>query len=289
MTTALAIALAGTSFAQQAGTGTSKEVAVAEFTGRVQDRTFQSQSLSRSMRYRVLLPRDYKSGNFYPVLYLLHGWHGDHENWTTLTNLTGYTKNLGLIVVMPDAEDSWYADSATTPQDKFEQYIVHDLVSDVESHWHVLRSPHHRAIAGLSMGGYAAIKFALKYPDMFAAAASLSGAFNAPSPELAETRSELRPSLEHAFGPASSKTRSENDVYSLASNVNPIAVPYLFIACGYQDTTFLAPNRKLVAILSQRNFHYEYHEHWGAHSWQYWDERLPEILNVTMKHIADEH
>jgi putative tributyrin esterase len=286
-TAALLIAFAGRSFAQQTGPGTSTEAAVNRFTGRVQDRTFQSESLSRKMRYRVLLPRDYDSGNFYPVLYLLHGWHGDYENWTTLTNVTGDTKDLGLIVVMPDAGDSWYIDSATTPQDKFEQYIIHDLIDDVEHHWHALRSPHHRAIAGLSMGGYAAVKFALKYPDMFAMAASLSGAFNAPFPELAEARPEFRPSLEHAFGPVSSKTRSENDVFSLATHISPATIPYLLIDCGYQDATFLAPNRKLVSILSQRDFHYEYREGRGAHTWQYWDKHLPEILAVTMRYVAD--
>jgi putative tributyrin esterase len=287
LATALLFGLARTSNAQQTVPGTSKERAVAEFSGRVQDRTFQSESLSRPMRYRVLLPSDYDSGNFYPVLYLFHGWHGDYENWTTLTNLTGYTKDLALIVVMPDANDSWYVDSATAPQDKFEQYIIRDLIDDVEHHWRALRSPHHRAVAGLSMGGYAAVRLALKYPDMFAIAASLSGAFNAPLPELAEARPEFRPSLDHAFGSVSSKTRSENDVYSLAAHVSPATVPYLFISCGYQDATFLAPNRKLVSMLSQREFQYEYHEHRGAHTWQYWDEHLPEILDITVRYVAD--
>lgn len=284
---ALVVSLEGISVAQQPTPGTSKEVAAYQLIGRVQDRTFQSGSLSRPMRYRVLLPSEYSSGNFYPVLYLLHGWHGDYENWTTLTNLTGYTKDLGLIVVMPDAEDSWYVDSATAPQDRFEQYIVHDLIDDVEHHWHALRSSHHRAIAGISMGGYAAVKFALKYPDMFATAASLSGAFNAPLPELASVRPEFRPSLDNAFGPVSSRTRSENDIYRLATYVSSALVPYLFIDCGYQDATFLAPNRKLVSILSQREFQYEYHEHRGAHTWKYWDEHLPEILDITMRYVAD--
>jgi putative tributyrin esterase len=287
LTTALVITFTGTSIAQQTAPGSSKEAALTQLTGRLQDRTFHSESLSRPMRYRVLLPSDYASGNFYPVLYLLHGWHGDCDNWSTLTNLTGYTKDLGLIVVMPDAEDSWYVDSATAPQDRFEQYIIHDLIDDVEHHWHALRSPHRRAVAGLSMGGYAAIKFALKYPDMFATAASLSGAFNAPLPELAEGSPNFRPSLDLAFGPVSSKTRSENDVYTLATHVSPASVPHLLLDCGYQDATFLAPNRKLVSILSQRDFQYEYHEHRGAHNWQYWDEHLPEILDITMRYVAD--
>jgi putative tributyrin esterase len=254
---------------------------------RLQDREFRSASLGRSTKYRILLPAGYfESKTSFPVLYLLHGWQGDYQNWSTLTKLTRYAEELPLIVVMPDAGNSWYVDSATLAQDKFEQYIVHDLVEEIDNHWRTVRSAEGRAIAGLSMGGYGAIKAALQHPKMYMLAASLSGAFNAASPELADTRADLGPSLGEAFGAAHSQTREQNDLYALANAVDAKAMPYFYIDCGNRDATFLEPNRKLAANLSAKGFAYEYHEYPGEHSWQYWDERLPALLDLVRREIA---
>ncbi len=256
---------------------------------RLQDRVFQSESLARPMKYRIHLPKDYfETNRSYPALYLLHGWHGDYQNWSRLTKLAHYAEGLPLIVIMPDAGDSWYVDSATSTQDKFEQYVIHDLIEEVDQHWRTVRSSHRRAIAGLSMGGYGAVKFALKYPDMFQVAASISGAFNAASPELERSRSDLQPSLVKAFGEAHSKTREQNDLFALAASARrPQSTAYIYIDCGNQDSSFLEPNRSFVSLLSQRKCAYEYHEYPGAHSWQYWDERLPEVLRVVQQQIVE--
>ena len=255
---------------------------------RLQDRVFQSESLRRAMKYRILLPKDYfETSRSYPVLYLLHGWHGEYQNWSTLTKLAYYAESLPLIVIMPDAGDSWYVDSATSAQDKFEQYVIDDLIEEVDRHWRTLRCSRRRAIAGLSMGGYGAVKFALKYPDIFQAAASISGAFNAASPELGNSRSDLQPSLMKAFDEAHSKTREQNDLFSLAASARPQSTAYLYIDCGNQDSSFLEPNRRFVSLLSQRNFAYEYHEYPGAHTWQYWDERLSAVLRVVQQQIVE--
>ena len=254
---------------------------------RIQDRVFQSASLGREMHYRILLPAEYpQTARSYPVLYLLHGWHGDYTNWSTLTDLTHDAEKLPIIIVMPDANDSWYVDSASTPQDKYEQYIIKDLIQEVDQHWRTLRSNHRRAIAGLSMGGYGAVKFALKYPGTFAFAGSISGAFNAPEMALIDSRADLAPSLQSAFGAAESRARSENDVYAEIEHAVPASTPYLYIDCGNRDVTFLEPNRKLTAKLSQRELAYEYHETPGAHTWRYWDSRLPELLDAVARKIA---
>lgn len=241
------------------------------------------------MHYRILLPADYfQSVKHYPVLILLHGWHGDYKNWTTLTNLGAYAEKLPIIIVMPDAGDSWYVNSASSPQDKFERYIVRDLVDDVDQNWRTLRNPHRRAVAGLSMGGYGALKFGFKYPEVFAFAGSISGAFNAPAQELENTRSDLRPSLQQAFGAPTSSVRLENDIYALADRAAPNSTPYLYVDCGTRDVTFFLSNRAMMAKLSDRGFVYEYHEYPGVHNWQYWDEHLPDLLHAVVRHIAPE-
>lgn len=284
---AIALALCLTGAAQAQSTHDAGASTQEARSSRLQDRVFQSVSLGRPMHYRVLLPADYsQSVKSYPVLFLLHGWHGDYTNWTTLTNLNAYADALKIIVVMPDGEDSWYVDSATRAQAKFESYILHDLADEVDAHWRTIRAPHRRAIAGLSMGGYGALKFALKHPEAFAFAGSISGAFNAPSAELANSRADLKPSLEQAFGATASATRAANDVYALAAQAPAASTPYLYLDCGSGDTTFLAPNRRMAATLSERGITYEYHEGPGVHNWQFWDERLPDLLRAVVRHIA---
>jgi putative tributyrin esterase len=283
----LASCLIGTSFSQNVTHAGVNAKQVKLPADRVQDRVFQSESLSREMHYRILLPANYSaSARSFPVLYLLHGWHGDYKNWTTLTDLTHYAENLPIIIVMPDANDSWYVNSATVPQDKFEQYIIRDLIAEVDQHWRTLRSPHRRAIAGLSMGGYGAVKFALKYPGTFGIAGSISGAFNATETELSASRADLAPSLDAAFGAANSTVRADNDVIVAADKAVPARTAYLYLDCGTQDVSFLQSNRKLVSKLSERNLAYEYHETPGAHTWEYWDTRLPNLLAAIVKRIA---
>jgi len=256
---------------------------------RLQNRTFQSKALGRAMKYRVWLPAGYFNGTTrYPVLYLLHGWAGDETNWSTLTKLTKYAETLPVIIVMPDGQNSWYVDSAKEETEKFEAYVMQDLIQAIEQSWRTVPRREGRAIAGLSMGGYGAVKAALKHPEMFQVAASLSGAFNAASPELEKDREDLRPSLAKAFGPERSETRQQNDLYALVQKADVKGTPYLYIDCGNQDETFLESNRKLAAILSQRKFAYEYHEFPGVHDWQYWDKRLPAVLSLVRQQLVKE-
>ena len=243
---------------------------------RVEEHLFHSASLNRDMHYLVLLPRDYAKGRF-PVLYLLHGLYGDYKNWDTRTHLEGAAESLPLLIVMPDADDSWYANSAGRPGDKFEDYIAKDLISEIDEKYRTIRRRRARAVAGLSMGGYGAVKFALKYPGLFAFAGSLSGAFNA-AQNLDDLRPEFRAKLLEVFGNRGNPTRSKNDVFQLLVNSND--VPYFYLACGREDF-FLDTNRALAAQLSKQKIPYEYHETPGGHTWAYWDEALVPLLHAV--------
>jgi putative tributyrin esterase len=242
----------------------------------ITDALFRSASLARVMHYRVLLPADYNQGARFPVLYLLHGLYGDYKNWDTMTGLEDYAKNLHMIVVMPDADDSWYTNSATISADKFEDYISKDLISEIDEKFRTIRDRHGQAIAGLSMGGYASVKFGLKYPQLFAFAGSLSGAFNA-AQDLDKLRPEFRAKLLGVFGDEGSPVRAENDVFTLLTSSHSSSYPYFYIACGTADS-FLDTNRAFVHQLSSRDLAYEYHETAGGHTWEYWDRELQPLL-----------
>lgn len=238
--------------------------------------TFCSASLKREMHYSVMLPAGYQQGNrHYPVLYLLHGLYGNHMDWVSRTRLTQYAEALPVIIVMPDAGDSWYTNSASVSEDKYEDYILKDLIAEVDAKYRTINARHGRAVAGLSMGGYAAMKFALRRPDLFAMAGSLSGAFNAPLD--ADETPEYRDQLIKVFGERGSRTRSENDIFHLVELANPASLPYLFVTCGTADQ-FLSTNRKFAAALQAKKIAYEYHEMPGGHSWVYWDGHIRDFM-----------
>jgi putative lysine transport system ATP-binding protein len=137
------------------------------------------------------------------------------------------------------------------------------------------------------MGGYGAIKFGLKYPELFRFAGSLSGAFNA-AKDLDSLRGEFRPSLLRAFGEDGSQLRSQNDIFALLNAPHQAAFPYFYLACGTADF-FLATNRLLVAQLSARKMDYEYHETPGDHTWDYWDGALDELLVAVEDQLGKRH
>jgi putative tributyrin esterase len=256
---------ASTAFSQPAATPANE---------RAQDITIASKSLGSDAKVRVLLPSDYASSQArYSVLYLLHGLYGDYTNWDKLTELESYTRALPVIVVMPDAGNSFYVNSATIPGNKFEDFLIDDIVPDIERKYRVLSDRQHRAIAGLSVGGYGALKYAIKHPDMFAIAGSFSGALNAPL-DLAKQEPAFAPYLDAAFGRADSPARAQNDVFRLITKLDPQSAPFFYLDWGTSDPYFIPTNRTFTALLRQQKFAYEYHEVPGTHDWRYWNNRL---------------
>jgi putative tributyrin esterase len=254
---------------------------------RLREDSVQSPALRREMKYRVLVPEDYdRSQRRYPVLYLLHGLGGDYTDWTMRTNVAEYSRTLPVIIVMPDGHNAWYTNSE---EGAYETYILTDLPADVVKKYRTINSRYGRAIAGLSMGGYGALKMALKRPAMFVVAGSFSGAF------AATRRGELerlisRPEsdrLDKIFGPADSVARKENDLLALAAGLKPGGAPYLYVDCGIADNSLIDSNREVVAAIHKTGVPYEYHEVAGAHSWDYWDRRVREFLPVLMRRLVN--
>lgn len=251
---------------------------------RVREASFHSPALGREVRYRVVVPEDYDRGaRRYPVLYLLHGLYGDYRNWTTRTDLVRYVAGRGLIVAMPDAGDSWYANAPGEPAARYEDFLLEDFLAEVDARFRTVAARQSRAIAGLSMGGYGAVKLALRRPERFGFAASFSGALNA-ARELEDEGPEFRDGLRRALGPPASPARRREDVFALLAAADPAALPYFYLDCGSSDF-LLEANRRFVARLQARGAAYEYHEVPGGHDWSYWDRRLPEMLRALLREL----
>jgi S-formylglutathione hydrolase FrmB len=248
---------------------------------------FFSTALAREMPYEVVLPAGYSgSQQRYPVLYLLHGWQGDETNFVSLTHLVEDASAYKLIVVTPRSGNSWYVNSATRAKDRYADYVFQDLIAEVDAHYRTIASPHERAVAGISMGGYGAILFSLRHPGAFAFAASISGAFAGPS-GIESVMPQLKPSTDEAFGAVGSTTRAQNDVDALIRVANPAQQPYFFLECGASDP-LLSSNRRVVEELSSHGFTYEYHELPGAHTWPFWSGALPTMLEVLSRQMQVE-
>jgi putative tributyrin esterase len=253
---------------------------------RVRTIPFESKLVGKTLPYNVVLPVDYdqpaSKNKRYPVVYLLHGLSGHYTDWLEKTKLVDYAAAYDFIIVMPEGNDGWYTDSASVLSNKYESYILQELIPDVEERFRASSEREGRAIAGLSMGGYGAIKFGLKHPDKFAFAASLSGAFGAASwteQDLKDPGSR-RDSVLQTFGPANSGTRAVNDVLKLAREAKPEALPYLFVDCGTEDFLF-SDNRQFVNLLLERKIQHEYRQLPGSHTWQFWDSQVQEVLRVA--------
>ncbi len=253
----------------------------------------KSALLSRPINYRILYPVEYqragKQEKRFPVLYLLHGLTGQSSNWIDRTAIALYATHYDLFIVMVEGGNGWYTDSATVPADKYESYILRELIPEVEKRFRVSQERGGRAMAGLSMGGYGAFKFGLKHPEMFALVASMSGALDVASGTEKESTAldAIRASGMQTFGPANSPTRGANDVFKLVREVpaERTSLPYFYLDCGTEDFLF-KNSRDFAGLLVERKIPHEYRQLPGSHNWQYWDRQIKEILRLTAQHLA---
>ena len=249
--------------------------------------SFFAASLNKTQRYTILLPSNHTPHQQYPALLLLHGYGGNHSNWTSNTRLAEYVRDLPLIVVMPEGENSWYVNSPTQPERRFEDYLVNDLRRHLAQRYRADTT--RMAIAGLSMGGFGATMLALKHPRLFRFAGSLSGALSFPR-DLMDTTTRAGkliaasfPSL-HDDPKTLQAFRDRHDLFQFARGAVG-SLPYFYFSIGAQDgfSEFLPAHRELIDILRTRGIAYEYHEVPGGHTWLFWDREVQPMLRKMME------
>ncbi|SPE45132.1 putative Esterase [Candidatus Sulfotelmatobacter sp. SbA7] len=250
----------------------------------MRDVTFQSAALNRDMRYRVVLPASIGAGAKLPVVYLLHGGGGNFRDWSNYSDVARFAER-GLILVMPEGDESYYVNAAERPQDRYEDYIVNDLIADVEHRFAVAPGRTNRAIVGVSMGGFGAIKLALSHPGLFVFAGGISSAVDVPSRPFSVKRISQWRHHRSVFGPWGSQARRNGDPFVLARSADPATTPYLFLTCGDQEG-LLPANRNFAALLENRHFRYEFHVVPGGHNWNQWDGRLSGVFQGLVDHLG---
>jgi S-formylglutathione hydrolase FrmB len=256
---------------------------------------FQSQLVNTKLPYNVILPPGYRAAGTtrYPVLYLLHGWAGHYTDWITRTQIADYAAQYHLIVVMPEGNNSWYVDSGGVATDKYETYILTELIPDVDKRFRTIQARYGRAVAGLSMGGYGAIKYGLKYPATFEFAASISGAFGVTRYTQNEIGGSNWDPFLKIFGPVGSETRRANDVFEITrclTSARIASLPYFYFDCGTEDAAqHVNPNRELSELFLEKKIPHEYRELPGDHSWAYWNQQVQVVVQIAAAKMRASH
>jgi len=237
-------------------------------------------------RYRVWLPPGYPAAAPYPVLYFLHDYFGDDDVlWRkgAIANLEaslGDGSAGGFVLVAPRGDHGYWSD-AWDGSRRYESWLVETLVPAIERRFAVRTDRGGRAVTGISMGGYGAIKLALRRPDLFGQASSLSGALIPLDPESVTGYSWLqRRILRRVFGPLErSDAYSRNDLRQLARAPAPADPPRLLLRCGDSDKYRLdEAAAKLAALLETSGWPVERRIEPGGHDWSYWRRSAPDQL-----------
>jgi S-formylglutathione hydrolase FrmB len=269
--------------------GPVPKIAEHRSTGDAETHHLKSALMGREMPYRIIFPPDYRSkpsaSRRYTTVFLLHGLSGHFDNWSEKTTIGSDSYNQAFIIVMPEGGDGWYTDSVSVPADKYESYLIQELIPEIDAKYRTLADRGHRAIAGLSMGGYGALKFALKYPDKFAIAGSFSGALDGPL--RGQDHQFLRPSIMSVFGAENSETRKDSDIFRIAREVPADKIkdlPFLYFDCGTEDW-LLQPNRDFAELLLKQKIPHEYRQLPGKHDWNFWNAEVWEFFGVVLKKL----
>jgi S-formylglutathione hydrolase FrmB len=212
----------------------------------------------------------------YPTLYLLHGLSDDHTIWQRRTSVERYVAPLDLAVVMPAVGRSFYADTAFGH--RYWTFVSEELPALARSFFPLSAARADTFVAGLSMGGYGAFKLALRCPEKFAAAASLSGALDMAGQAKAAEK-EWRTELEHVFGDLDALAGSDNDLLHLAAKIarSTGPRPALYQWCGAEDFLY-QDNLKFRDHARRVGLALTYEEGLGAHEWSYWDRQIQRVL-----------
>ncbi|WP_379135590.1 alpha/beta hydrolase [Paenibacillus sp. sgz500958] len=247
---------------------------------------FYSEVLQLSTSMTVILPQQTTTqigmsnvtrNGLHPTLFLLHGLSDDDSIWLRRTSIERYVAEMGIAVVMPQVHRSFYTDMASGG--KYWTFISEELPALARSFFPLSPARQDNFVAGLSMGGYGAIKLGLRKPETFAAAASLSGALDMAHHYMNwEDPTAKTKEYELIFG-TKDISGTPDDLLWLLEQHHASKGPKtkLYQCCGTEDFLF-EDNQRFRKACSQTSLSLTYEEGPGAHEWGYWDAKIQDVL-----------
>ncbi len=248
-----------------------------------------SDALGAQVNFYVLLPQKTQrqigtesvaNEGPHPTLWLLHGLSDDHTIWLRRTAIERYAAERNLAVVMPAAGRSFYQDTASGA--KYWTFLTEELPALCRAWFPLSSKREENFAAGLSMGGYGALRMGLCHPERYGAVASLSGALDIGGRLKDAEKVGGRMSKEELLGIFGGKLNidgTDADLFALAKTAEADkTAPRLFLCCGTEDS-LLEDNRLFHTHLETLGIEHTYEESAGAHEWSYWDEQIQRVLS----------
>jgi S-formylglutathione hydrolase FrmB len=268
---------------------------------RIDCNALSSQILKQTVHYCVYLPTGYDVGanqnpvRRYPVLYFLHGL-GDNEQtlfnsggWTLLDDLRSQHKMSDFLIVAPEGRRSFYINSADGTA-LYSDFFLREFMPHIERSYRIRPGRSERAISGISMGGYGALRFAFAHPELFSAVSAQSAALITESPQQLDAASRsgapLAGVLAAVFGkPIDVAHWNENSPFVLAQkNAVALRKMAIYFNCGQDDNYgFEKGAARLHAELQKENVGHEYHAYAGDHSLGYFLAHFVEVMEFHSK------
>ncbi|MGA8214157.1 MAG: alpha/beta hydrolase family protein [Candidatus Sulfotelmatobacter sp.] len=263
---------------------------------RIDCNALNSRILKHEVRYCVYLPASYDAGatrrppQSYPVLYFLHGL-GDNEQtlfnsggWTLLDDLRRQHKIGEFLIVAPEGGRTFYINSADGSV-RYSDFFLQEFIPLIETKYHISKGRSNRAISGISMGGYGALRFAFSHPEMFSAVSAQSAALITESPQELDTAAHsgapLGKLLATVFGsPIEVQHWKDNSPFALADrNRTALRRMAIYFNCGQDDNYgFEKGAAALHEQLQKEKVEHEYHPYPGDHSLSYFLDHFTEIM-----------
>lgn len=221
-------------------------------------------------------------GKPFKTLYLLHGILNNHTTYLTRSRIQELAEERNLAVIMPAGEYSFYVDNPNGCN--FGQFIGEELIEETRKMFNLSKRREDTFIAGLSMGGYGALRNGLKYNEVFSKIGAMSSAAIIEDIIKTTDHSIIPPKdnsfYESIFGDLDKLKGSDKDLEALALNLKKEGknIPKIFMSCGTEDF-LLENNRKYAKFLEEHDIEFIYKESKGSHEWAFWNEYLEKIIN----------
>ncbi len=270
--------------------------------GRTDCNRVNSRILKQAVRYCVQLPPDYDASDAkqrrYPVLYFLHGLGQNEQTlfstggWSLIEDLRRQHKIIDFLIVAPDGGRSFYINSADNFF-RYSDFFLQEFMPQIESRYRVRAGRQARAITGVSMGGYGALRFAFSHPELFSAVSAQSAALITQTPQelsaAGNSNGSLGRLLRSAFGqPINLLHWYQNSVFRLAkSNAPGLRKLAIYFNCGQQDDFgFEDGAATLHQQLQRENVRHEYYSYAGDHSLTYFLSHMGEVIEFSSRAFA---
>jgi S-formylglutathione hydrolase FrmB len=266
--------------------------------GRAECRSMPSKILGHAVNYCVILPRGYDTDKTtqYPVLYFLHGLGGNEQvllesgGMNEIEDLRAAGRISEFLVVAPAGGRAFWINSKDGKV-RYEDFFIKEFIPFIESHYRIRVGRAERGITGVSMGGYGALRFGLKYPEMFNAVSAHSAALVDKLPKFNGTKDQtegIARILGGSFGdPVDAKYWEQESPFTIVRTEAKPAGLGIYFDCGTDDDFgFNVGAQRFDELLKSRGIAHEFHLYPGGHDLDYFADHLPASLEFHSKAFA---